>query len=107
LDRKISLGLPNIFSCLGENGVTGRRYFVIANQEMPRGHLHLFEPGNSEYEDRILFRDFLQRNSIAAKDYENLKIRLAAEHSNDPMSYWLGKQDFVKQIVKEARLTVN
>jgi GrpB-like predicted nucleotidyltransferase (UPF0157 family) len=106
LDREITPTLPAAFTCLGENGVAGRRYFVINNHGMPRGHLHLFEAGNSEYEDRILFRDFLQRDPIAAKDYENLKKQLARDHPNDPMSYWLGKQEFVKKIVMQAKPTV-
>lgn len=107
VDQIATRGLPSSVTCLGENGVVGRRYFVFELPNELRGHLHLFESGSSEYEDRILFRDFLQRNADIAKQYEQLKIRLASMHGDDPTAYWHGKQSFVKSIVERARISGN
>ena len=105
LDQKISLGLPTTITCLGENGVVGRRYFVIEMPGEPRAHLHLFEVGNQEYDDRVLFRDFLRENHIAAKEYEQIKLKLSASHAEDPVAYWMGKQSFAKSTLEHARLS--
>ncbi|MCX6125101.1 MAG: GrpB family protein, partial [Proteobacteria bacterium] len=104
LDKKVEQGLPSTVTGLGENGVVGRRYFVFNSNEGLKGHLHLFEPGNREYEDRILFRDVLQQDLVTAKQYEQLKLQLCSEHGDDPTAYWMGKQAFVKNIVERARM---
>jgi GrpB-like predicted nucleotidyltransferase (UPF0157 family) len=106
IDEKVAHALPATITCLGENGVAGRRYFVFNLDEEQKGHLHLFESGNREYEDRIIFRDFLRQDRNAAMQYEQLKIQLCSEHGNDPMAYWMGKQAFVKDVVKRARLNL-
>jgi GrpB-like predicted nucleotidyltransferase (UPF0157 family) len=104
LDGRVAEGLPSTIKCLGENGVSGRRYFVFDFDDGVKGHSHLFEPGNREYDDRILFRDYLQQNHETARQYEELKTQLCAAHGNDPVAYWRGKQTFVKGVVELARI---
>lgn len=104
LDQKISLGLPKVITCLGENGVAGRRYLVLDIPGEKRAHMHLFEDGHPEYTDRILFRDFLRENFDVAKEYETLKQKLCVAHGDDPVAYWMGKQSFVKSTLARAKL---
>lgn len=104
LDDKVARGLPSAITCLGENGVAGRRYFVFDVADEVKGHLHLFVHGSCEYEDRILFRDFLQQNPETAKQYEALKIQLCAVYCDDPIAYWHGKKSFVIEVVEKARM---
>ncbi|HCS74194.1 MAG TPA: hypothetical protein DIW17_09995 [Clostridiales bacterium] len=52
------------------------------------------------------FRDYLNTMPDIAKEYENIKIRLAVENPYDKgrEKYQAGKEDFVLSEINEARL---
>lgn len=56
-----------------------------------------------EHWDRLLFRDYLIQHPHIARDYENLKRRLAAEFPNDRIAYTNGKAEFIDRITADAK----
>ncbi len=85
---------------LGEYGLSGRRYFWKGQPEH-RYHLHCYQWGNPAVERHLAFRDFLRASSPAAKEYGDLKQRLAQRHPQDIEAYMAGKDALVK--AQEAR----
>mgnify|MGYP001262237999 CR=1 FL=1 len=65
-------------------------------------HVHIADKSHSLW-DRIYFRDYLRKNSYIAREYEALKINLAAKHKFDREAYTNAKCDFVKRITEIAK----
>ncbi len=63
--------------------------------------LHLTEPGSSLWRERLAFRDALRADPALARQYEELKERLAAD-SGDIAAYTAGKREFVVQVLARA-----
>lgn len=63
-------------------------------------HLHLRCAGDN---DELYFRDFLQDNPEAAKEYESLKIRLRRQYPHDRDGYTRAKGEFVKKCTEMAK----
>jgi GrpB-like predicted nucleotidyltransferase (UPF0157 family) len=62
-------------------------------------HVVLF---NGEiWSELIQFRDYLNENTNAAREYEMLKRELAKNYPNDEMAYTLGKEEFVNKIISK------
>lgn len=66
--------------------------------------LHLTEPGSDLWNERLAFRDSLRTNPALAKEYEELKLRLATAHPNDLGSYTTGKREFVARVLALSEL---
>jgi GrpB-like predicted nucleotidyltransferase (UPF0157 family) len=75
------------------NGFVGQAY-----------HVHVRYTGDW---DELYFRDYLKKNNDIAKEYENLKIKLAIEFRNDREKYTEGKTDLVKRINNLAHKEMN
>lgn len=94
------------FKFKGEMNIPFRSYFS-KKTETPV-HLHVYEPGSSEIELNLLFRNFLRSNSNECAEYASLKIALAEEQKNQknalPMfsHYTLGKNTFIQKILQQA-----
>lgn len=65
-------------------------------------HLHLIPTGSTRLNDEIIFRDYLTTHPIRAREYGNLKERLAAEHADDREAYTRAKADFVETLTAQA-----
>jgi len=72
------------------NGFEGQAY-----------HIHVRHSGDW---DELYFRDYLKMNPDIAKEYEELKIRLAKEYRNDREEYTEKKTDFIKRITEQAKM---
>jgi GrpB-like predicted nucleotidyltransferase (UPF0157 family) len=73
------------------------------NSGIGRTHqIHMYEQTHEQFINHLLFRDYLRTNSNAAREYEDLKHRLAAEH-DDVEAYAEAKTGFVKHILALAR----
>lgn len=72
-----------------ENGFEGQAY-----------HVHVRYSGDP---DELYFRDYLKLNPGVAREYEELKVRLAAEYKNDRDQYTEAKTEFIKRITEVAR----
>lgn len=67
-------------------------------------HLHLRQTGDN---DELYFRDYLNSNPAAAKEYEHLKLRLWKLYEYDRDAYTLHKSDFVKSCTKKGKQLFN
>lgn len=66
-------------------------------------HLHMVEPHFTEHWDRLLFRDYLVEHPETAREYQCLKLQLAALHPRDRVAYTRGKTTFIVQVTDLAR----
>lgn len=66
-------------------------------------HIHMVERHFTEHWDRLLFRDYLVEHPDTAKEYEDLKRRVAAEHPTDRVAYTRAKTEFITRVTERAR----
>jgi GrpB-like predicted nucleotidyltransferase (UPF0157 family) len=66
-------------------------------------HIHMVEPTFAEHWDRLLFRDYLIAHPEVAKEYEDLKYRLASTHPRDRVAYTRGKTEFIVRVTEQAK----
>lgn len=93
--------LENIgYEYRGEHGINGRFYFVKG--EPRTHHVHMVLAGSDFWRSHLLFRDYLRENPATAKEYENLKLKLARECVNDRDAYQRRKSDFIENVLKIA-----
>jgi GrpB-like predicted nucleotidyltransferase (UPF0157 family) len=69
-------------------------------------HVHVVESGGAEEKRTLAFRDYLREHLQVAREYENLKRRLASQHSEATFSalqaYADAKTEFVTSIMERA-----
>ncbi|AXT60915.1 GrpB family protein [Aquimarina sp. AD10] len=61
-------------------------------------HIHMCPKDNAMWK-QINFRDYLNTNKKRAKEYENLKLKLASKFKTDRGAYVLGKTDFINETI--------
>jgi GrpB-like predicted nucleotidyltransferase (UPF0157 family) len=81
----------------GEHGIPRRHYFSKGNPGTH--HLHLNEITSKDWTNQIKFRDFLRKNKLSAKEYANVKIKLAEKYPNNREAYLKGKDPFITKIL--------
>lgn len=90
------------YECMGEYGIPGRRFYQKGGDERTH-HIHLFEESNKNDIDRHLaVRDYLENHPDVAKEYGELKKKLALEFTYDNEGYCNGKDAFVKDLEQKA-----
>ncbi|OZM57578.1 hypothetical protein CIB95_04190 [Lottiidibacillus patelloidae] len=90
----------------GEYGIEGRRYFPKSNNEHTQHrthHVHIFQVGHGAIKGHLNFKEYLLLHPKRAKAYGDLKIALAKQFPDNHYDYQEGKQEFVEELVKEAR----
>lgn len=89
------------YEYVGENGIPRRHYFRKGD---PRTHhLHMNEIGGPDWQNQILFRNYLRRHPEAREEYANLKMRLAQQYPTDRDAYLAGKDPFITRILQLAQ----
>jgi GrpB-like predicted nucleotidyltransferase (UPF0157 family)/GNAT superfamily N-acetyltransferase len=68
-------------------------------------HVHIVEPASRHWQEKILFRDYLIAHPETAREYEQLKIKLAQEYTYDREQYTDAKTKFINNILCKARET--
>jgi GrpB-like predicted nucleotidyltransferase (UPF0157 family) len=86
----------------GENGLTGRRYFIKGDEEYRTNHVHIYERGHPDIERHLNFRDYLQIHPEDAYRYSMLKEELARRFPTDIDAYQSGKAELIKQLERKA-----
>ena len=83
--------------------------FVIGDFEKDTRshHIHVVLYGSDEWNNYINFRDYLNSNIEAAKEYETTKLRLAEQYSDDRIAYTDGKKETIDRLLAEALLWKN
>jgi GrpB-like predicted nucleotidyltransferase (UPF0157 family) len=91
------------YECLGEFGISGRRYFRKDDSAGNRSHqIHAFESTSPQIERHLAFRNYLRAHPARAEAYEELKEKLAERYCHDLPCYTDGKDEFILQIDREA-----
>jgi GrpB-like predicted nucleotidyltransferase (UPF0157 family) len=86
----------------GNGDVPGRRYFVKGSEAARTHHLNFYEMNSPGWIIHILFCEYLKAHDEVAKEYAQLKLKLAKEFPTDRASYTNGKEKFVAGIVEKA-----
>ena len=92
--RMIALG----YEYRGENGIPGRRYFVLRQGERTLVHAHAFAIGGENWRRQLAFRDYLRSHPREAARYAALKRRLAEQYSDDRAGYTGAKGAYVRRV---------
>lgn len=66
-------------------------------------HAHVAVYGSDYWNNDLIFRDYLRQNPKRAKQYANLKRRLAKLHANDRETYTKSKMIFIQKTIRIAR----
>jgi GrpB-like predicted nucleotidyltransferase (UPF0157 family) len=74
-----------------------RRFFVKPDTSGQRrtAHLHVIKVGHPRWSQQIAFRDALRHDDELARQYGDLKRRLAARHADDREAYGRAKTTFI------------
>jgi GrpB-like predicted nucleotidyltransferase (UPF0157 family) len=70
-------------------------------------HVHVVQSGGEEERRTLAFRDYLREHAACAREYEELKRSLAAQHNGEDFSsrqaYAEAKGAFIEDIIRRAR----
>lgn len=80
-----------------------RILFVKGSEEERTHHIHIVQWMDEEWNNNILFRDYLRKYSKVAKEYSELKDRLAELFTEDRNSYTRGKNQFIQGVIERAK----
>lgn len=84
----------------------GRMFFVKGMPPYGKQrthHLHIVEVDSEEWEQRLLFRDYLCHHPDEAQRYAALKYELAAHFRCDREAYTNAKSDYILSAIQKAR----
>ncbi len=92
------------YEYLGEFGINGRRYLRKGGDE--RTHqIHIFQSDDKQNIERHLaVRDYLRSHENEARQYGELKTKLALQFPYDIDGYCKGKENFVQELESKAIL---
>lgn len=100
--RRSEIAVAN-YECLGEYGVSGRRYFRKLSEDGVVTHrMQAFLRSSDEAVRHLAFRDYLTYNRNAALQYSRLKSELAMANPYNLDAYNRGKDPFIKRVENEA-----
>lgn len=85
------------YTCMGEYGIAGRRYYWKSKEKRTH-HVHLFQEGSPEIDRHVAFRDFMIQHAGYAQAYSLIKQCLAKVFHYDIENYVNGKSSFVQLI---------
>ncbi len=87
----------------GDDGPPFYAWFIKRDAAGARTHhIHMVEASFADHWRRLIFRDYLIAHPEAARQYETLKRRLAADHPHDRVAYTRGKTEFIEAVMARA-----
>jgi GrpB-like predicted nucleotidyltransferase (UPF0157 family) len=86
------------YEAMGELGIPGRRYFRKGGAIHRTHHVHAFAHDDPGLDRHLAFRDYLRAHPEVAREYGELKERVAATCENDIDRYMAGKDAFVQRV---------
>ncbi len=89
------------YAIMGENGISGRRYFQKGGIQ-PSFHVHVFQSNDSHLHRHRAFKAYLIAHSVIASEYGSIKKEAALNSGNDINVYMALKNDFIQQHEKLA-----
>src|SRR5215470_49647 len=66
-------------------------------------HIHMVEKSFQQHWDQLLFRDYLIQHADVAREYQRLKLELAAKYANDRVAYTNGKSEFIADVMRRVK----
>jgi GrpB-like predicted nucleotidyltransferase (UPF0157 family) len=76
---------------------------LVFKKRVPRAfHAHVVLHDGEEWRRHVIFRDWLNVRPQWARDYEALKVDLAARFRDDRVAYTEGKSEFIARAIAEA-----
>ncbi len=88
------------YSHKGDYGIGGREVVKRdRTDEFMKCHMYVCPSCSPELKRHLVFRDYLRSNPEAAREYGDLKHRLAAEHGCDIDAYIKGKTKFIEKVL--------
>ena len=81
-----------------EDELPNRRYF-----RRPGFHVHAYEQEHEEFIDFLRFREYLRTHEEDARDYGDLKRRLAAEFAERRDEYQAAKAPYIARLIEMLR----
>ncbi|WP_309249427.1 GrpB family protein [Clostridium estertheticum] len=88
--------------CGAQNRAEDRYLFVLRGEgQISLRHIHCYEPNNRDFYYVTHFRDYLNSHEEYAKEYNNLKRKLAEKYPDDRIAYTNEKEEFVKIIYQK------
>lgn len=103
VDRNEAGMVEQDYESLGEYGIVGRRYFRKGGDNRTH-HVHVFEETSEDIIRHLAFRDYLRIHPEVRIHYENLKVKLVNEFSDDIKGYMDGKNHFIQETEKTAMI---
>jgi GrpB-like predicted nucleotidyltransferase (UPF0157 family) len=88
----------------GEYGIPGRRFFTKGGDVKRSHQVHVFQHDHPEVSAMLDFRDYLRSHPSQAAEYGRLKERVAVLCGDDIRAYNAGKDAFVKELIRQARI---
>ncbi|CAM4421452.1 GrpB-like predicted nucleotidyltransferase (UPF0157 family) [Paenibacillus endophyticus] len=85
----------------GENGMTGRRYFIKGGQQRTH-HVHCHQLGDVRIDIHLNFKQYMIKHPDDAKAYGELKVKLAEQFHHDVHMYQAGKEQFLDEMILKA-----
>jgi len=102
LDRYNSAMAHAGYVIRGENGISGRRYFIKGGDQ--RSHqVHAFASGDIQVLRHLVFRDYLRENTHIAEMYAELKHSAVRLSRNDAHRYSAHKANFIAHHLRLAQ----
>ncbi len=82
----------------------GQQLYVCGDLEnnIQTHFIHVVIHGEKQWNDYLNMRDYLNAHEDKAKEYSDLKERLANEYSEDRQAYTNGKSGLIEAILKNA-----
>ena len=95
----------NGFMHKAENDDAGQIFFSCGDltTDIRTHHIHVVFQNSDEWNNYILFRNFLNANPHRRKEYEALKLSLMQKYPNDRLLYTNSKSAFIQGVIAEAR----
>lgn len=85
----------------GENGMTGRRYFIKGGQQRTH-HVHCHQIADERIDIHLAFKQYMNAHPDDARAYGELKLKLAGQFSHDVHMYQTGKEQFLDEMILKA-----
>jgi GrpB-like predicted nucleotidyltransferase (UPF0157 family) len=85
----------------GNLGIDGREALRWA-AEFPEHHLYLCPEGSAEFKRHVLFRNYLRTHPEVAREYAELKRRLAEQYRDNRSEYQKAKSGFIDSLIERA-----
>lgn len=80
-----------------------RRFFRKGQWRAGTHHLHIYQFGGEEWNNQILFREYLIKNPDVFMKYNQLKLDLARNYRFDRVAYTENKAPFIQKVLLEAK----